>query len=106
MKLTLPLVNAHIHLPPNFSAFESVSQAVTLAAAQKVAVLGASNYYDFRVYADFAVQAQAQGIFPHWRERCLTQGVFAQMDAVGHQSATHVLTASYCGHQSGLGILH
>src|SRR5262245_29704806 len=34
-------VNAHIHLPPNFSAFDSVSQAVTLAAAQDVPVLGA-----------------------------------------------------------------
>ena len=27
-----PKVNAHIHLPPNFSAFESVQQAVELAS--------------------------------------------------------------------------
>ena len=26
--------NAHIHLPPNFSAFDSVEQAVSLAAEQ------------------------------------------------------------------------
>ncbi len=56
--------NAHIHLPPNFSAFESVSQAVGLAAEQGVRVLGASNYYDFDVYAEFAHQAGQNGIYP------------------------------------------
>ena len=57
-------VNAHIHLPPNFSAFDSVAQAVDLAAAQDVRVLGASNYYDYRVYAEFAARAGERGIFP------------------------------------------
>ena len=32
--------NSHIHLPPNFSAFETVEQAVELAADQGVQVLG------------------------------------------------------------------
>jgi hypothetical protein len=59
-----PLVNAHVHLPPNFSAFESVGQALDLAAAQHVAVLGCSNYYDFTVYGDFIAQARRRGIFP------------------------------------------
>jgi len=59
-----PLVNSHIHLPPNFSAFESVAQAVTLAAEQGIGVLGVSNYYDYTVYTDFAAQAAAQGIYP------------------------------------------
>jgi len=59
-----PKVNAHIHLPPNFSAFESVEQAVGLAAAQGVGVLGVSNYYDFDVYQDFAALARAHGILP------------------------------------------
>ena len=45
-----PKVNSHIHLPPNFSAFDSVQQAVSLANQQGVRVLGASNYYDFSVY--------------------------------------------------------
>ena len=27
-------------------------------------MLGASNYYDFQVYADFAERARAEGIFP------------------------------------------
>lgn len=59
-----PRINAHIHLPPNFSAFETVTQAVDLAAAQDVQILGASNYYDYSVYGELAAQAQAQGIFP------------------------------------------
>ena len=59
-----PKTNSHIHLPPNFSAFESVAQAVNLAAKQDIGVLGVSNYYDYRVYADFVAHAAARGIFP------------------------------------------
>ena len=59
-----PKANTHIHLPPNFSAFESVEQAVRLAAEQGVGVLGAGNYYDYRVYGDFAALARANRIFP------------------------------------------
>lgn len=59
-----PKVNAHIHLPPNFSAFESVEQAVGLAAEQGIGVLGVSNYYDYTVYGDFVVEARKRGIFP------------------------------------------
>ena len=56
--------NAHVHLPPNFSAFESVGQAVSLAADQGVRALGASNYYDFDVYGDFASLTWRHGVFP------------------------------------------
>jgi hypothetical protein len=59
-----PKVNAHVHLPPNFSAFETVSHAVELAAQQGVGVLGASNYYDFEIYRSFAAEARRHGIFP------------------------------------------
>lgn len=58
-----PKVNSHIHLPPNFSAFESVEQAVRLAAEQNVRVLGVSNYYDYAVYRDFREQADGAGIY-------------------------------------------
>ncbi len=57
-------VNAHIHLPPNFSAFENVAQVVQLASQQQMDVLGVSNYYDFQAYAPFARDAQQAGIFP------------------------------------------
>jgi hypothetical protein len=57
-------VNAHIHLPPNFSAFARVSEAVELAAQQQVRVLGVSNYYDYDVYGDFSRLAHRHRIFP------------------------------------------
>lgn len=57
-------VNSHIHLPPNFSAFDSVAQATELAAAQAVGVLGVSNYYDYSIYGLFTEQVAGQRIFP------------------------------------------
>ncbi len=57
-------VNSHIHLPPNFSAFQTVAQAIELSAAQGIGVLGVSNYYDYDVYGDFAEGAHQAGIFP------------------------------------------
>lgn len=59
-----PRVNAHIHLPPNFSAFEGVEEAVNLAAEQGIGALGVSNYYDYAVYGDFVDRARRRGIFP------------------------------------------
>ncbi len=56
--------NAHLHLPPNFSAFDTVAQAVALAAEQNVRVVGANNYYDYHVYGEFAERCHANGIFP------------------------------------------
>jgi hypothetical protein len=58
------LANCHIHLPPNFSAFSSVDEAVEMAANEGVEILGASNYYDFRVYETFAELCKQKGIDP------------------------------------------
>ncbi len=58
-----PKVNSHIHLPPNFSAFDSVRHAVELADEQDVRVVGLTNYYDYRVYGEFAAMARERGIF-------------------------------------------
>ena len=38
-----PIVNTHVHLPPNFSAFDTAEDAVRLAAAEGVAALGTAN---------------------------------------------------------------
>jgi hypothetical protein len=59
-----PPANTHIHLPPNFSAFDGTEQALSMAAAEGVRVLGVSNYYDFSVYAGFASGAWKHGILP------------------------------------------
>jgi hypothetical protein len=58
------IVNTHVHLPPNFSAFETAEDAVETAAAEGVRVLGASNFHDPRIYARFADAARAAGIVP------------------------------------------
>lgn len=57
-------VNSHVHLPPNFSAFENVRQAIDLAAAERLDVLGVSNYYDYDVYGEFVRLARQRRIFP------------------------------------------
>lgn len=56
--------NSHIHLPPNFSAFSTVKQAVEMAATEGLTALGAGNYYDFSVYGQFADLCRAKGIQP------------------------------------------
>jgi hypothetical protein len=56
--------NSHIHLPPNFSAFETVDQAVQIASDEGVQVLGCGNYYDYSIYQQFTETAQSKNIFP------------------------------------------
>ncbi len=57
-------INTHIHLPPNFCAFDNVAQAAQQAVDQKIRVAGISNYYDFGVYSEFARLTAPAGIFP------------------------------------------
>ena len=59
-----PIVNTHVHLPPNFSAFETPEAAISAAHAENVRVVGASNFHDQRVYRRFADAARAAGILP------------------------------------------
>jgi len=59
-----PIVNTHVHLPPNFSAFDTAEQAVQLAAAEGVAAVGTANYYDFGIYRRFAAAAATAGVMP------------------------------------------
>jgi hypothetical protein len=56
--------NTHVHLPPNFSAFSSATEAVSLAASAGLDILGAGNYYDFAVYRAFANEARRHAVFP------------------------------------------
>ncbi len=58
-----PKCNSHMHLPPNFSAFDSVDQAVELADAQDVRLVGVTNYYDYGVYNTFVAKAAERGMF-------------------------------------------
>ncbi len=71
--MPIPIVNTHVHLPPNFSAFTTVAEAVQAGADQSVRAMGASNFYDQRVYARFATLAAAQGIRPLYGLEFITQ---------------------------------
>jgi hypothetical protein len=62
--VTYPIANTHVHLPPNFSAFETPEAAVLAASREGVGVVGASNFHDHRVYRRFADAAEAAGIIP------------------------------------------
>jgi hypothetical protein len=57
-------VNTHVHLPPNFSAFDDVEDAVATAAGEGVRVLGGSNFHDLSVYVRFAQLAERASIIP------------------------------------------
>jgi len=59
-----PVVNTHIHFPPNFSAFDTVEDVITTATGEGARAIGISNFFDQQVYADFAEQAVAAGIVP------------------------------------------
>lgn len=59
-----PVVNTHVHFPPNFSAFDTPSQVIEEAVAEGVRALGISSFYDQNVYARFADEAKAAGIVP------------------------------------------
>lgn len=59
-----PVVNTHVHFPPNFSAFTTVADVVATGAAEGARAIGISNFFDQQVYAAFAEQAKAAGILP------------------------------------------
>lgn len=56
--------NLHIHLPPNFSAFESIKHVVDTAVKEGVSVLGVTNYYYHDVYEEYTRLAKSAEIFP------------------------------------------
>lgn len=59
-----PAFNTHVHLPPNFSAFETVEDAIETAAREDVRIVGSSNFHDFGVYDRFEAAAREHGIAP------------------------------------------
>ena len=54
--------NTHLHVPPNFSAFTTVEDAVETSAREGVSVIGTSNFHDFGVYDRFATAARQHGL--------------------------------------------
>lgn len=60
---TLP-VNAHLHSPYSFSAFTGIPQALDMAVAEDVSVMGINDFYTTDGYGEWAAEALSRGIFP------------------------------------------
>ncbi len=57
-------INAHIHTPYSFSAFQSIKQAVSLAKEEGVQVLGINDFNVTDGYLEFAKECLQANIFP------------------------------------------
>lgn len=57
-------VNAHIHTPYSFSAFENIPQAFKMAQKENVSVLGINDFYTMDGYGEFNEQAEKSNVFP------------------------------------------
>src|SRR5664280_1010659 len=60
--MTTPIVNTHVHVPPNFSAFSTPEDVVESARAEGARAIGISNFYDQQVYRRFAELCRAAGL--------------------------------------------
>lgn len=77
----LPIVNTHVHVPPNFSAYQTPSEVIAEAIAQDVSAIGISNFYDQQVYARFGEEARNAGIVPLYGLEFIT--LDADLEAAG-----------------------
>jgi len=58
------LVNAHLHTPYSFSAFDNISQALDLAVSENVKVAGINDFYTTDGYPEWAEACVSRKIFP------------------------------------------
>lgn len=57
-------VNAHMHTPYSFSAFESIEQALDMAKSEGVKVAGINDFYATDGYSEWAKACIARNLFP------------------------------------------
>ena len=57
-------VNAHLHTPYSFSAFEGIDQALDMAAAEGVKVVGINDFYSMDGYRDWIEGCAKRALFP------------------------------------------
>ena len=62
--MRVPDVNAHLHTPYSFSAFESVTQALDLAAKEGVKVVGINDFYSMDGYKEWSEECGRRRLFP------------------------------------------
>lgn len=57
-------VNGHIHTPYSFSAFSDIDEALQMASAEEISVLGINDFYVTDGYRSFYHGCVSAGIFP------------------------------------------
>jgi hypothetical protein len=57
-------VNAHLHTPYSFSAFNDVNQALDMAVAEGVSVVGINDFYSTSGYEAWANGCKERGLYP------------------------------------------
>lgn len=57
-------VNAHLHTPYSFSAFNSVTQALDMAAEEGVKVVGINDFYSMDGYKEWSEECGKRQLFP------------------------------------------
>jgi len=57
-------VNAHMHTPYSFSAFDSVTQALDMAAEEEVKVVGINDFYSLEGYKEWSEECGKRHLFP------------------------------------------
>lgn len=57
-------VNAHMHTPYSFSAFESIPQALDMAKTEGVKVVGINDFYATEGYAEWAEECEKRDLYP------------------------------------------
>jgi len=57
-------VNAHLHTPYSFSAFSDVSQALDMAVAESIKVVGINDFYTTAGYEAWAAGCRERGLYP------------------------------------------
>lgn len=57
-------VNAHLHTPYSFSAFDGIPQALDMAVAENVKVVGINDFYSMDGYGEWAAECKKRKLAP------------------------------------------
>jgi hypothetical protein len=57
-------VNAHLHTPFSFSAFDSIPQALDMAVAENVKVVGINDFNTTEGFAEWAAECNKRNLYP------------------------------------------
>jgi hypothetical protein len=60
----IPNVNAHLHTPYSFSAFENLSEALERASDEDVKILGINDFYSTDGYEEWNKEALKRNLYP------------------------------------------